>query len=53
MIPSFDVFHHIVGHIWDSLSTQLNKIYNKGLVIFRFLFIFIQKCCLFKRIFTH
>ena len=26
---------NIDGNIWDNVSTQLNKIYNIGLVIFR------------------
>ncbi len=28
---------NIVGNIWDNLSTQLNKIYNKDTVVFRYL----------------
>lgn len=26
---------NIVGNIWENVSTQLNKIHNKGLVVFR------------------
>lgn len=26
---------NIVGHIWDNVSTQLNKIYNIGLAVFK------------------